>query len=439
MLKKIAVNNFRSLEDFSMEIRPGLNALVGPNGAGKTSIIKWFEFLSLLGSFSLRESIGKIGGANHVFRRKGEKYSEMLNFSFTGTTQINSFSRRNSRNGSKIYIDYEYDGTISVVKNQIFFSRQTISVFISSNNKPSSKNIYIDWSYDILTDKIECKIETAAPKSFKKDSLEHFYFEKKFLEEVLNSHSMLESMIVPGQIFPIDYLFAIKTDISYRKAFNINPSQVRSAIDISSQPNVQFDGAGTVSTLYEIKSQALGERNRYKLTPLDRFRQKTTLPRLIDYFKLSDSNISDINIEIENFRNEFTLEVEYKNESSTYKVPIFLLSDGTAKWISLITAISTERKAIFIEEPENFLHPKLQESIVEIIRGEIDGGDGERFSLITTHSETLLNKLNPEEIIIVKMNDGRTCAERIPDPEEISKIIADCGFGLGYFYVTGGF
>jgi hypothetical protein len=36
------------------------------------------------------------------------------------------------------------------------------------------------------------------------------------------------------------------------------------------------------------------------------------------------------------------------------------------------------------------------------------------------------------------MIDGRTISERVENPEEISRIIADCGFGLGYFYVSGG-
>ncbi|WP_146070568.1 AAA family ATPase, partial [Arthrobacter sp. 08Y14] len=129
----------------------------------------------------------------------------------------------------------------------------------------------------------------------------------------------------------------------------------------------------------------------------------------------------------------------YAGNSSEYAVPLSLLSDGTVKWLALVAAVSTERQSLFIEEPENFLHPKLQESIVEIIREEIASSGTARFAFLTTHSETLLNKLNPNEIIVTSMIDGRTVAERITDPHEISQIISDSGFGLGYFYVSGGF
>jgi len=102
-----------------------------------------------------------------------------------------------------------------------------------------------------------------------------------------------------------------------------------------------------------------------------------------------------------------------------------------------VTALATEQQSLFIEEPENFLHPKLQENIVEIIREEILNSQTPRFALVTTHSETLLNKLRPSEIVLASMIGGRTHSNRIDDPDEISKIISECGFGLGYFYVSG--
>src|SRR5215217_9473584 len=133
MLSEVWVSNFRSLDNFHLKIEPGLNVLVGPNGAGKTSVIKWFEFLSLLANYSLRESIGKIGGANHVFRRKGDKYADELFFSIKGDTEVDFGIYSSESSGSIFQIHYEYNGTISVVKNQIFFSKQDTKVRISKN------------------------------------------------------------------------------------------------------------------------------------------------------------------------------------------------------------------------------------------------------------------------------------------------------------------
>lgn len=454
MIHEIWVDNFRSLEDFRLHIEPGLNVLVGPNGAGKTSIMKWFEFLSLLSRSSLRESIGKVGGANHVFRRQHGKYSEHLKFYFSGQTRVDTAFVYGRKRENDLFIGYDYQGEISVIKNQIFFSSQKTNVWICQQPlnahsrsideavykaRKKKPNIAIDWKYDALTDEITAIIETNKPKFILENSIESYHFEdKSTLADILKSRQCLEHLIVPHQFLPIDFLYSIKDDINYKKAININPASVRSATDISLQPGVQFDGAGLVSTLYDIKADNKQGR-AYRYTTNGITRRRDTYEKVLSYFKISDQHINEIHADIDSFRNEFNVEVEYTTADSSYKVPIFLLSDGTLKWLAIVTALATENQSLFIEEPENFLHPRLQESIVEICREEINGEKEPRFAFLTTHSETLLNKLKPEEIIITNMRDGKTTSSRIENPDEISSIISESGFGLGYFYVSGGF
>lgn len=445
MIKEIWVHNFRSLENFGLQVQPGLNVLVGPNGAGKTSIMKWFEFLSLLSSLSLRESIGKVGGANHVFRRKNEKYSEYLSFRFSGTTQVNKDFYYPERDRRETFIDYDYFGEISVIQNQIFFSKQNTRIWVHPTAKTVSTtednpNIDVKWSYDALTDDINCDIKTIKPRNIPKDGLERYYFdEKNMMIDIMKGRHSLEHLILPSKIFPVDYLYSIKEDLSYKKAFNINPSSVRSATDISLQPGVQFDGAGLVSTLYDIKSQNIqGAPTRYQIGSRANRSKAPIYYKVLSYFKLSDHTIHGIEASIDNFRNEFNVEVEFEAADGVYRVPVFLLSDGTLKWLAIVTALTTEGHSLFIEEPENFLHPRLQENIVEIIREEIATSSTPRFAFLTTHSETLLNKLKPEEIIVTSMIDGKTISNRVDNPEEISDIISESGFGLGYFYISGG-
>jgi predicted ATPase len=59
------------------------------------------------------------------------------------------------------------------------------------------------------------------------------------------------------------------------------------------------------------------------------------------------------------------------------------------------------------------------------------------FALMTTHSETLLNAVDPEEVIVVSMRDGRTRAVRPANADELRAEIASTGFGLGFFYFSG--
>lgn len=448
MLKSIHVHNFRSLDHFGLEIQPGLNVLVGPNGAGKTSIMKWFEFLSFLATSSLREAIGKIGGASHVFRRKNGRYTNTLEFQLFGDTRISQpFTADEDDNEILSWMHYEYYGEISMIDNQIFFSKQISKVWITSDEKTrkpkTSPNVNVNWSYDVITDKVECDIKTRKPRrrTRQEDRAFGFFFQNtEIYQDFLTHKTSTEHFVSPNIFFPVDFLHNMKSDLNFQKAFNIAPNNVRSTLDISSQSGVQYDGSGVASTLYDLRADM--EQNvssRYRVMRRSNKGTYPTFLKVIDYFKLSDENINSVSIDIENFRNEFVFEVEYKDSDDTYKVPMALLSDGTVKWLAIVTALATERQSLFIEEPENFLHPRLQEGVVEIIREEVLSSSVERFALITTHSETLLNKLRPEEIIITSMDYGRTVSERIADPKQISKIIAESGFGLGYFYVSGGF
>jgi predicted ATPase len=113
------------------------------------------------------------------------------------------------------------------------------------------------------------------------------------------------------------------------------------------------------------------------------------------------------------------------------------VSDGTAKWFTLVTAIVTNSNLFAIEEPENFLHPLMQIEIVRIVRNQYERLEQDRFALITTHSETILNRCQPTEIIIVEMKNGRTEAHRPDNASSVLEQIQETGFGLGYYYITG--
>jgi hypothetical protein len=56
---------------------------------------------------------------------------------------------------------------------------------------------------------------------------------------------------------------------------------------------------------------------------------------------------------------------------------------------------------------------------------------------MTTHSETILNCIDPADMILVHMENGRTVARRPTNAEDIQKEIANTGFGAGYYYLAG--
>ena len=56
------VNGFRSLIDFHITLRPGLNVLVGPNGSGKTNFIEFLDFLDATVKAGASTAVSTAGG-----------------------------------------------------------------------------------------------------------------------------------------------------------------------------------------------------------------------------------------------------------------------------------------------------------------------------------------------------------------------------------------
>jgi len=75
----------------------------------------------------------------------------------------------------------------------------------------------------------------------------------------------------------------------------------------------------------------------------------------------------------------------------------FQVSDGTLRLLAYITAIaSIEPKLICFEEPENFIHPRLLELLVEILK------KSDKQIILSTHSPCLVDWVEPEDVIIVE-------------------------------------
>lgn len=90
---------------------------------------------------------------------------------------------------------------------------------------------------------------------------------------------------------------------------------------------------------------------------------------------------------------------------------------------------------IGIEEPENFLHPRLLAELAE----ECDmAGERAQF-LVTTHSPFVLNPLSPQKVrVLYRDVDGYTRIKRTSDINGITEFIKE-GASLGELWMEGHF
>jgi predicted ATPase len=90
---------------------------------------------------------------------------------------------------------------------------------------------------------------------------------------------------------------------------------------------------------------------------------------------------------------------------------------------------------IGVEEPENFLHPRLLPELAEECRAA-----SERCQmLITTHSPFFINALKPEEVrVLYRDEKGYTQAVRAAEIQGIPEFMA-AGASLGHLWLEGHF
>jgi predicted ATPase len=112
-------------------------------------------------------------------------------------------------------------------------------------------------------------------------------------------------------------------------------------------------------------------------------------------------------------------------------------SDGTLKMLAYLILLNDPNPPSFIgiEEPENFLHPRLLPELAEECRAASEHGQ----LLVTTHSPFFVNVLRPEEVRVLYRDDrGYTQAVRAVDIRGVPEFMA-AGASLGHLWLEGHF
>ncbi len=101
----------------------------------------------------------------------------------------------------------------------------------------------------------------------------------------------------------------------------------------------------------------------------------------------------------------------WKQKGSDIQLKPYHLSDGTIRFIGLVTALMQPESpsTIIIDEPELGLHPQA----IDIIAGLINEVSFQSQIIISTQSSALLDYFEPEEIIVVERNNGASNFERL--------------------------
>jgi predicted ATPase len=112
-------------------------------------------------------------------------------------------------------------------------------------------------------------------------------------------------------------------------------------------------------------------------------------------------------------------------------------SDGTLKMLAYLTLLydPSPPPLIGIEEPENYLHPRLLPDLTE----ECRNATARTQLMVTTHSPFFVNELRPEELwVLYRDETGFTQPKRVSDMERVTAFVEE-GAKLGHLWMEGHF
>ena len=220
------------------------------------------------------------------------------------------------------------------------------------------------------------------------------------------------------QLYPIRNIIQ---ELSFCKAFEIQPNFVRFDSKNISESEVQNDGRGFSAVFLNLKKKK---------------------PKLFDFvvevIKLLSNHLLDIDVSYNCINKE--IEIFAKKSSGDTNgafeiIPFQLLSDGVLKWMTMVVVTVLSEKPLIINKPETFLYPEIQQEFVTFIRDILlqKGHSG----IITSHSNMLIDVLEPEEIIAVKFENGHTTANRVKNLDKFRADLKKAEVGLGWYFQSG--
>jgi predicted ATPase len=122
------------------------------------------------------------------------------------------------------------------------------------------------------------------------------------------------------------------------------------------------------------------------------------------------------------------------HEEGGFSIPAYRLSDGTLRWLALLTILlnPTPSPVTCIEEPELGLHPDMIPTLADLLR---DASSRTQL-ILTTHSQALVECFSddPESVCVCEKVDGATQIRRL-DKERLSSWLED--YSLGQLWAKG--
>jgi predicted ATPase len=392
MIRSIRVKNFKSLKDVSLDL--GLrNVLVGPNMSGKSNLIDVFRFLldvlfpTQPGVTGLRYALGRMGGFSEVAWKGGD--AGLISIAMEGEHRPHDGSEKPDVWKYEIEFSGDPYGNVAV-ENEI------LAVTGSAG------------TYNLID----------------KDKAERLRVVRKSDGTIIARVSELARPALQSDIPGWEGNVLVREPLASWRFYHFIPSLIK----------VQENKAVAVSFLKEHGDNL----SSWLMTLQTRHPQS---------FAKIESVARDVFPEIKSLftspTQQGTVYVAATEKHLNRPVSIWQMADGQLAFIALLSLVYAPAELgaslYCVEEPENYLHPRLIETLIELVKQVQDELGPERSAQIvfTTHSPHLIDKVSLDELIVVERREGATYFTRPSGKQHLRDLLMQEEVGLGELYYTG--
>jgi len=380
-VESLRVENYRALRDIALKKLTPLTVLLGPNGSGKSTLFDVFAFLSECFTDGLRKA----------WDRRG-RFRELRSRDVSGPVVIELQYRENP---SAPLITYHLE--IEERKKGPVVSREFLRW---KRGHPAAPFHFLDYRYG--TGKV---ISGEQPEA-----------SDKRIEKPLSGPDVL-AVDTLGQLAENPRVIALRDFITGWHPSYLSAAAARGHPEAGAEERLSPTGDNLPNVI-----QYLSEEHPRRLA-----RISETLRRRVPRIEKIDPKILD----------DGSLLLLVKDTPFSKPVLARFASDGTLKMLAYLTLLyDPEPPRLFgIEEPENYLHPRLLPELSEECRLSADRTQ----LIVTTHSPFFIDPLRSDEVrVLYRGADGYTRARRVADMPGIREFLEE-GASLGDLWMEGHF
>ena len=381
---QLRVKNYRALRDVTIRDMTPLTVLLGPNGSGKSTLFDVFAFLAECFS----DGIGK------AWDRRG-RFRELRSRDSDGPIVIELKYRERQKNPKSPLITYHLE--IDESAGRPVVSHEFLRWTRGQAGKPFTFMDYRHGDGEVITGDMPEQDDSRVPRK-------------------LSGPDML-AVNTLGTLAENPRVVALREFILSWHLSYLSADAARTNPEAGAEERLSPTGGNLPNVI-----QHLHEQHPERLDAIFAI-LRSRIPRVerVDAEVLADSRLLLL----------------VKDAPFSQPVLSRFASDGTLKMLAYLTVLHDPEppKLIGIEEPENFLHPRLLPELAEECRSACQRTQ----LLVTTHSPFFLNRLRPTEVrILWRDEDGYARVERVKDIRGVNEFVEE-GATLGDLWMEGQF